>query len=243
MNKAFSLIVGGIMTMSVLTVVGQNTNSPTTTPARPRSTNINQSAPTPPKPTEPTRAAKSPAAPAPPTQAAPQRSNAAQVPGSEAVVVAFNRLVDGIQTADVEKVMSVYWKSPSLTLFNYNGSVTKGWDQVRQNRLSSYPEIKDAKLEVRDVSVTMLGRDGAVVNCLWTQSQTYKGTPETASGRMSLVFKRVGTAWKAIHLHTSPDAPNPASIPPSEQAKPLSNAVRDRSRRAGGRSSRQEQEG
>lgn len=198
----------------------QNTNSPTTPPARSRTTNINQSAPTPPKPAAPTRAAKSSAAPSPPSQAAPQRSNAAQVPGSDAVVAAFNRLVDGIQTADVDKVMSVYWKSPSLTLFNYNGSITKGWDQVRQNRLSSYPEIKDAKLDVRDVSVTMLGRDGAVVNCLWTQSQTYKGTPETASGRMTLVFKRVGTAWKAIHLHTSPDSPNPASIPPSEQAKP-----------------------
>jgi ketosteroid isomerase-like protein len=135
-------------------------------------------------------------------------------------MAAFNRLIDGIQTADVEKVMSVYWKSPGLTLYNYNGTVTKGWEQVRQNRLSSYPSIKDAKLDVRDVSITMLGRDGAVVSCLWTQSQTYKGAPETASGRMTLVFKRFGTAWKAINLHTSPDAPNPASVPPSEQASP-----------------------
>jgi ketosteroid isomerase-like protein len=197
----------------------QNTNSSTTTPARPRTTNINQSAPPPPKPAAAKAAPKS-STPQTPASPAPQKSPASQVPGSEAVVAAFNRLVDGIQTADVEKVMNVYWKSPSLTLFNYNGTVTKGWDQVRQNRLSSYPEIKDAKLEVRDVSVTMLGRDGAVVNCSWTQSQTYKGTPETASGRMTLVFKRFGNAWKAIHLHTSPDAPNPVSIPPSEQAKP-----------------------
>lgn len=203
-------------------VNAQNSNSSTTAP-RPRSTNINQSTPLPakaapqkdaPKPTPP------PAARATPTPVPPPARKVVQTPGSEAVVAAFNRLVDGIQTADVEKVMSVYWKSPSLTLFNYNGTVTKGWDQVRQNRLSSYPEIKDAKLDVRDVSVTMLGRDGAVVNCLWTQSQTYKGTPETAAGRMTLVFKRVGTAWKAIHLHTSPDSPNPASVPPSEQAKP-----------------------
>jgi hypothetical protein len=42
-------------------------------------------------------------------------------------------------------------------MFNYNGSVTKGWDQVRENRKSSYPEIKDVKLDVRDVAVTMLG--------------------------------------------------------------------------------------
>ena len=198
-------------------VNAQNSNSSTTTP-RPRSTNVNSSTPLPAKAAPKVDAPK----PTPPPAPAPaaERPKAPQVPGSDAVMAAFNRLIDGIQTADVEKVMSVYWKSPALTLFNYNGTVTKGWDQVKQNRLSSYPEIKDAKLAVRDVSVTMLGRDGAVVNCLWTQSQTYKGTPETASGRMTLVFKRFGTAWKAINLHTSPDSPNPAIVPPSEQAKP-----------------------
>lgn len=199
-------------------VNAQNSNSSTTAP-RPQSTNTNRSTPPPAKATPTLPAPKA----IPPAVQAPSPASAKTppvVPGSEAVTAAFNRLIDGIQTADVEKVMSVYWKSPGLTLFNYNGTVTKGWEQVRQNRLSSYPEIKDAKLNVRDVSVTMLGRDGAVVNCSWTQSQTYKGTPETASGRMTLVFKRFGTAWKAIHLHTSPDAPNPASVPPSEQASP-----------------------
>ena len=65
--------------------------------------------------------------------------------------------------------------------------------------------------------VQMMGRDGAVVTCLWTQSQTYRGTPETASGRMTLVFRRTGSAWKAVHLHTSTDAPDPQRIPQSEQ--------------------------
>src|SRR4029078_6730794 len=137
--------------------------------------------------------------------------------GSDGVLAAFNKLLDGIRHANVNEVTSVYLNNPRLNLFNYNGSVTKGWDQVRKNRESSYPEIKDVKLDVRDVSVTMLGPGGAVVTCQWTQSQDYKGAPETASGRMTLVFKRIGTAWKAIHLHSSPDSPNPASIPPSEQ--------------------------
>ncbi|HSE16052.1 MAG TPA: nuclear transport factor 2 family protein [Pyrinomonadaceae bacterium] len=141
-----------------------------------------------------------------------------QATGSEGVLAAFNTLLDGIRHASVDEVMSAYWNNPRLSLFNYNGSVTKGWDQVRKNRASSYPEIKDVKLEVRDVSVTMLGQTGAIVTCQWTQSQNYKGTPETASGRMTLVFKRVGNAWKAIHLHSSPDTPNPAVIPPSEKS-------------------------
>lgn len=140
---------------------------------------------------------------------------------SEAVLATFNKLLDGIRRADVKMVTDAYWNSPRLNLFNYNGTVTKGWEQMRKNRESSYPEIKDTKLEVRDVNVTMLGTTAALVTCVWTQSQTYKGTPETASGRMTLVFRKIGPAWKAIHLHSSPDQPNPASIPPSEQQQPV----------------------
>ncbi len=194
----FLLVV--VLTCGV--AVAQNTNTST---ERPRTTNTNRAKP-------PATETQKPAPPAKKSTAA-----AEETPGSEAVLAAFNNLLDGIRHANVNEVMGSYWNSARLNLFNYNGSVTKGWDQVRKNRESSYPEIKEVKLDVRDVSVTMLGRDGAVVTCQWTQSQNYKGTPETASGRMTLVFKRFGTAWKAIHLHSSPDTPNPAVIPPSEK--------------------------
>ena len=201
--KGFSLLIAFALTCGV--IVAQNSNT-SPTPERQRSTNTNRAKPTqtPTTPTEPKLVTKKPTTAAPAT-------------GSEGVLAAFNTLLDGIRHANVNAVMSVYWNNPRLNLFNYNGSVTKGWEQVRANRQSSYPEIKDVKLDVRDVSVPMLGRDGAVVTCQWTQTQNYNGTPETASGRMTLVFKRVGTAWKAIHLHSSPDTPNPAAIPPSEQ--------------------------
>jgi len=143
---------------------------------------------------------------------------------SQTVTGAFNALLNGIRHADIKAVSSVYWNSPRLILFNNNGSVTKGWEQMRKNRESSYREMKDVKLEVRDLSISMLGRDGAVVSCLWTQSQTYQGTPETATGRMTLVFKRVGQDWKAIHLHTSPDRPEPARVLPSEQTTPAASS-------------------
>ena len=200
MIKAITLVSVLVLTCGV--VAGQNTNSPTTTTERPRTTT--------------TTNRSKPPAPKPPVQKPP----ATTPPGAEGVLAAFNALLDGIRHANVNEVMGVYWNSSQLNLFNFNGTVTKGWQQVRKNRESSYPEIKDVKLEVRDVQVTMLGRDGATVTCLWTQSQSYKGTPENVSGRMTLVFKRVGNAWKAIHLHSSPDNPNPAVIPPSEKPSP-----------------------
>lgn len=201
MIRGMSLLFVLALTCGV--VVAQNSNSSTTT-ERPRTTNTNRSKPTPPPQIE--------------KAAAPKKSStAADATGAEGVNAAFNKLLEGIRHADVAAVTDVYWNDRRLSMFNYNGTVTKGWEQVKKNRESSYPEIKDVKLDVRDVSVTMLGTSGAVVTCLWTQSQNYKGAPETASGRMTLVFKRVGTAWKAIHLHSSPDTPNPAAIPPSEQ--------------------------
>ncbi|HEV8169358.1 MAG TPA: DUF4440 domain-containing protein [Pyrinomonadaceae bacterium] len=209
MVKGISLLFAFALTCGV--VCAQNSNSSTTTTERPR-TNTNRTKPV-------TTETQEPAAP---KQAAPKKtaSTAPDTAGSDGVLAAFNALLDGIRHASVKEVTSVYWNNPRLNMFNYNGSVTKGWEQVRKNRESSYPEIKDVKLDVRDVSVTMLGPGGAVVTCQWTQSQTYKGTPETASGRMTLVFKRIGTSWKAIHLHSSTDNPNPASIPPSEQQRP-----------------------
>src|SRR6185369_7845280 len=197
MLKVFALI---LLTCGV--VLGQNSNSSTTT-ERPQKTNTNR--------------AQTPPAPAKKAPAPASTASTAQEPGSEGVLAAFNTLLDGIRHASVNEVMSAYWNNPRLNLFNYNGSVTKGWEQVKKNRESSYPEIKDVKLEVRDVSVTMLGTTGAMVTCQWKQSQTYKGAPETVAGRMTLVFKRIGNAWKAIHLHSSTDTPNPAVIPPSEQ--------------------------
>ena len=201
MSKQFLALVLIVTTFFVIAVAQSSDTS-----SRPRSANANQSKDTTASP--PSGQEKSAASPQPTDT------------GSAAVVEAFNKLRDGIQKADVDLVTSVYWKSPGLILFNNNGTVTKGWEQLRKNRESSYPEIKDVKLEVRDVSVVMLGREGAVLNCLWTQSQTYKGASETASGRMTLVFKKIGKDWKAVHLHTSPDKEDPSRVLPSERETP-----------------------
>ena len=216
------LIISAFFVLSLpVSTTAQNANSST---VRPRTTsttdqNTNRSTTDAKTSTETPRSAVT----TPVKKAAPASSQAKpkpaapQDPASQSVSAAFNALINGIRKSDLDAITGAYWKSPGLVLFNNNGTVTKGWDQMRKNRESSIKDVKDVKLEVRDVSITMLGRDGAVVNALWTQSQDYKGTPETATGRMTLVFRRVGTAWKAIHLHTSPDRPDPSRVLPSEQ--------------------------
>lgn len=152
------------------------------------------------------------------TQARPApaaaRTDAAQ---RSAVEDAFNSLVDGIRRADAAAVMKIYWNSPRLVIFNNNGTVTKTWEQSRANRESLYARTSDVKLDVRDVQVELIGRDGAVVTALWEQSQTVDGQQERATGRMTLVFRRADTEWKVVHAHTSPDRPDPSRLLPSER--------------------------
>ena len=209
------LVIASIVLTSSITIFAQNSNSGVTSPSS--RTRTVEAKPTPTPKTKP-KASDATATPSP-TPATSKRTAPAAGP-SAAVLAAFDKIIEGIRRANVDMYMSGYWNSTALTLFNYNGSITRGWDQLKRNRESSFPQSKDVKLDVRDRHVTMLGRDGAVVTCLWTQSQTFNGQPDNASGRMTLVFKRVGTEWKAVHLHTSPDKPDATRIPPSEQPTP-----------------------
>jgi uncharacterized protein (TIGR02246 family) len=145
------------------------------------------------------------------------RATPADAAQARAVREAFDSLVDGIRRADAEAVAALYWNSPQLLVFNNNGTVTRSWEQARSNRESLYAKVSDVKLDVRDVRVKTLGPSAAVVTCLWEQSQTAEGQPERATGRLTIVYQKVGAAWKIVHTHTSPDKPNPSNLLPSER--------------------------
>lgn len=214
--KRFPVIILLIITLASL-CFAQNANTPATRRRTTTTTNTNTSTPIEERGAQTNQQSNTQQAPRRRSNAGAAKASATD-PTSAGVVAAFDALIDGIRRADVNAVTAVYWNSPQLVLFNNNGTVTRGWEQMRQNRVSSYAKLRDIKLDVRDRHVIMLGAGGAVVTCLWTQSQTADGRPETATGRMTLVFKRVGNEWKAVHLHTSPDQPEPSRVLPSEQA-------------------------
>jgi len=138
--------------------------------------------------------------------------------GEKGVRAAFERLIEGIKQVDAEKVMSVYQNSDKILFFNNNGTATIGWENMKRNRDSLYDKIANVTLDPTGLRVEMLGKDAAYVTCKWKQTQEYSGKLESASGRMTLVFRLIGKDWKVVHLHTSPDNPD-ASRPvfPSER--------------------------
>jgi len=216
------LVAALVVCFGAVVVLAQNSNSKSidpsiSAPGRTRTMAPPKPSPTPRTVTKPVTTQATPSATPRPSH--PETSGGQTSP-SGAVLAAFNDLLDGIRKADVKAVTNAYQNTPRLLLFNYNGTVTKGWDQLKANREASYPNMSDVKLDVRDLRVTMLGTAAALITCQWTQSMTFNGTPETDTGRMTIVFRKIGKDWKAVHLHTSPDNPDPSRVPPSEQATP-----------------------
>jgi ketosteroid isomerase-like protein len=139
---------------------------------------------------------------------------------AKGVSEAFDRLVEGIRQVDADKVMSAYENSDRILFFNNNGSVTAGWQQMKENRASSYAKTKNVTLDITGKRIEMLGKTAAYITCKWKQTQEYDGKLESASGRMTLVFRLIGKDWKVVHLHTSPDNPPPTRpVLPSEKAQ------------------------
>src|ERR1700747_2942931 len=95
-----SLILFALL-VSSLNLAAQNTNSSTTTP-RPRTTNVNKStsSPTPPTAIDQQKPKTSAAAPTP----EPRKPSVItpSAPGSEAVIAAFNGLLNGIRRSNVD---------------------------------------------------------------------------------------------------------------------------------------------
>src|SRR5688572_2898114 len=155
---------------------------------------------------------------------AQKAGGAAKPDPAKGVRDAFDRLTEGIRQFDPAKLMSVYDNNDRTLFFNNNGSVTMGWTQMKANRESSFAKTKNVTLETTGVRVEMLSPTSAYVSFKWKQTQEYEGKLESASGRTTLIFKKIGKDWKAVHLHTSPDnAPVTRPVFDSELDKPATN--------------------
>jgi ketosteroid isomerase-like protein len=154
---------------------------------------------------------------------AQKAAGAAKPDPAKGVRDAFDRMVEGIRQVDANKLMNVYDNSERTLFFNSNGTVTMGWTQMKENRESGFKHIKNVTLEPTGVRVEILSPTAAYVSFKWKQTQEYDGKLESATGRTTLVFKKIGKDWKAVHVHVSPDnVPAERPVLDSERVKPES---------------------
>jgi len=108
---------------------------------------------------------------------------------------------------DLEAFMDSYWKSERLT-FCSGGEITNGWqatyDRYKRRYQSDGKEM--GQLSFSDVEVMYADDRGAATRGRY---QLLFRDGKKASGRYTLVFRRLDDSWKIVHDHTSADPPSP----------------------------------
>jgi beta-aspartyl-peptidase (threonine type) len=118
---------------------------------------------------------------------------------TDAILATLAAQAEAWNRGDLEAFMQTYWKSDELT-FSAGGRTTRGWQATldRYRQRYSTPAAM-GKLEFRELEVTMLGDEAALVLGEW---RLQVGT-ESPAGNFSLVLRRIDNQWLIIHDHTS----------------------------------------
>jgi len=109
-------------------------------------------------------------------------------------VAAWNR-------GDLPGYMQGYWHSPDLTFFS-GGTVTHGWEPTLERYKKRYQGEghEMGKLDFSELSIEMLGSDGAFVRGHWHLKMTDGKEPQ---GLFTVIFRRTADGWRIIHDHSS----------------------------------------
>jgi uncharacterized protein (TIGR02246 family) len=107
-------------------------------------------------------------------------------------VAAWNR-------GDIEGYMKGYWNSDS-TVFNSDGSLTKGYREVLSRYKNSYStREKMGTLQFRDLVVRPLSPNVAVAMGVWELARS----SDKPWGRFTLIIEKKPEGWRVTHDHTS----------------------------------------
>ena len=110
---------------------------------------------------------------------------------------ALNRTLNG----DPESMLALWSHGPEATVMHPDGARRMGWEEVRGAIEAWAAAVKDGRITPRDVSIRLVTSDVAIV----TADELGQGTigPETVAvdSRSTLVVRRDGAGWTAVHHH------------------------------------------
>jgi ketosteroid isomerase-like protein len=128
----------------------------------------------------------------------------AQTASEQTKIAAEIRAVMDIQAADwnrgdIDSFMRGYWRSDKL-VFVSGGNIARGWQQTIDRYKRNYDtRAKMGTLTFSDLEITVLSRDAAFVLGSWSLARE-KDNPH---GKFTLVFRKIGGAWRIVMDHTS----------------------------------------
>jgi ketosteroid isomerase-like protein len=108
-----------------------------------------------------------------------------------------------LDTGDLALAARVWWDSKDVSAITPMGH-SHGWDEVKGMYQFFADNFTDRHLRARDIAVHLMG-DTAWVEYNWLFDAKIKasGMAMHSEGRESEVFRKIGGAWRIVHIHYS----------------------------------------
>ena len=121
-------------------------------------------------------------------------------PAVKAIRAVLDRQVLAWNRGDLEDFMQGYWRSPNLTFFSGNTTVS-GWEETLTRYRNRYQSAGNemGKLEFLDIKIELLGPSAAFVRGRFH----LKMSSGESGGLFTLTLRKLADGWKIVHDHTS----------------------------------------
>lgn len=119
--------------------------------------------------------------------------------------------VDAYQKKDVDRLMGLYWKSPELVSVQPDGTVAKGWENVRKVYADFFAAVDSLQLQITE-SAHIPSGDGVFGYGSATVNMKLKnGQHETGTVRFSDFRQKKDGKW--VYIHDQAQMVTPSSGP------------------------------
>lgn len=117
----------------------------------------------------------------------------------------LDRYVTSINTLDMDLAGQIWSQSEDVSFIQPRGH-QKGWKQVKENfYLGAMMNFSKRELQLKDISIRMLGEDTAWTNFYWDFYAVFSknGKEIHTQGRETQVLHKDKDGWKIVHIHYS----------------------------------------
>lgn len=104
-----------------------------------------------------------------------------------------------------EPMESLWSHGPEATVMHPDGAREMGWEEVRGAFRGWSAAVRDGRIEPREIAIRLVTSDVAVVTAREAACGTIAGQAVEVDARATLVLRRDGGGWTAVHHHVDVD--------------------------------------
>ena len=119
-----------------------------------------------------------------------------------------HRFCQAMSEKDLDGVMSCLWNDPNLIVVLFDGTVYRGWDNVREAVGHLFSGFLSVRLDIDEVTHIPLGDGAAAVGTATYQLQAADGSTQRIVERWTDLRRKVDGRWIYVldHAHALPAA-------------------------------------